>query len=167
MSTTLPKRHCAVCLRNISVILSSHTLCLYSSLYLRTIAIMLVSSFLCFVTVYIPIATCALAASHPFFHSPSLVGKLTSRQAPGSVPASQFVRRAFQGCKCCCHLISIDPIVTYHRQLLLLETGSILTEVKFPTIAEGSNMSTVSVKPHAELDPPVDEMGVSNNTAFC
>lgn len=128
---------------------------------------MLVSSFLCFVTVYIPIATCTLAASHPFLPNPSLADKLTTRQAAGSVPASEFVRRAFQGCKCWCHLRSIHLTITYCQQLLSLETGSILTEVKYPTIVEGSNMSTVSIEPHAEQDPPVDGMGVSNNAAFC
>lgn len=133
----------------------------------RIIAIMLVSSLLCFVSLYIPIGTCALAASDPLFRNPSLAKKLTTRQAPGSVPASEFVRRAFQGCKCWCHLRSIDLTVTYLQQLLSLETGSTLTEVKFPTIAGGSNMSTVSVEPHAELNPPIDEMGVSNNTSFC
>lgn len=124
-------------------------------------------SLLFFASVYIPIGTCALAGSDPFYRNPSLADKLTTRQAAGSVPASEFVRRAFQGCKCWCDLRSIDLTVTYCQQLLSLETGSILTEVKSPTIVEGSTMSTVSVEPCGELAPPIDGMGVSNNTAFC
>ena len=120
-----------------------------------------------FASLYIPIATCALATLDPFYRNPSLADKLTARQAAGSVPASEFVRRAFQGCKCWCHLRSIQLTVTYFQQLLSLETGSILTEVKFPTIVAGSTISIVSVEPYGELAPPIDEMGVSNNTAFC
>ena len=73
---------------------------------------MLIFSFLFFVTVYISIGTCALADLDPLNSNPSLTDKLTTRQAAGSVPASEFVRRAFQGCKFCCHLRSIHLTVT-------------------------------------------------------
>ena len=66
-----------------------------------------------FVTADIPIRTCALENSDPFYPNPSLANKLTTRQAAGSVPASAFVRRAFQGCKYLCHLRSIHLTVTY------------------------------------------------------
>lgn len=128
---------------------------------------MLVLSFLFIISVYISIGTCALAGSDPFYRNPSFANKLTTRQAAGSVLASEFVRRAFQGCKCWCDLRAIHLTVTHCQQLLSLETGSILTEVKFLTIAEGSNMSTVSVEPYGEPAPLIDKIGVSNNTAFC
>lgn len=159
---------CAVCLQNKCLLFHLHipSLCILLLSSRFVVTMLLLSSLLYFVSLYIPIATCALATSHPFFPNPFFASKLTARQAPGSVPASQFIRRAFQGCKCCYHLRSIDLTITYRQQLLSLETGSILTEVKFPTIPEGPNMSTVSMELHAELNPPVDEMGVSNNTAF-
>ena len=128
---------------------------------------MFVFSLLFFVSIYIPIRICALASSDPFHRDLPLADKLTTRQAAGSVPASEFVRRAFQGCKCWCDLRSIHLTVTQYQQLLSLETGSISTEVNFPITAEGSHMSTVSVEPYSELAPPIDKMGVSNNTAFC
>ena len=53
-----------------------------------------------FVTIYISIGICALAASDSFHPNLPLADKLTTRQAAGSVPASEFIRRAFQGCKC-------------------------------------------------------------------
>ena len=127
---------------------------------------MLMLSLFFFASVYIYIGTCALAGSDHFYRNPSLADNLTTRQAAGSVPASEFVRRAFQGCKCWCDLRSIDLIVTYCQQLLSLETGSILTEVKFLTTVEGSTMSTVSIEPYGDLASTIDGMGVSNNTAF-
>lgn len=78
-----------------------------------TISIMLAFWLLFFVSVYIPIGACVLAVSGPVYRNPSLADKLTTRQAAGSVPASQFVRRAFQGCKCWCNLRSIHLTVTY------------------------------------------------------
>ena len=118
---------------------------------------MSVFSPLFFISIYISIGICALAGPNPVYHILPLADKLTTRQAAGSVPASQFVRRAFQGCKCCCDLKFIHLSVTKYEQLLSLETGSILTEVNFPITAEGSNMSTVSAEPHAELAPPINQ----------
>ena len=114
---------------------------------------MFVVSSLFFLSTCIPIGICALAGSDFFYRNLPLADKLTTRQAAGSVPASEFVRRAFQGCKCWCdlrfiHLTVIKP--------LSWETGFILTEVNFPIIAEGSNMSTVSVEPCGELAQPID-----------
>ena len=124
-------------------------------------------SLLFFSSVYFPIVTCVLAGSDSFYRSPSLADKLITRQAAGSVPTSEFVRRAFQGCKCWYDRRSIDLTVTYCQQLSSLETGSTLTEVNFLTILEASTMSTVSVEPYGELAPPIDRMGISNNIAFC
>ena len=128
---------------------------------------MLMFSLFFFVSVYILKGTCAFAGSDPFYRKLPLADKLTTRQAAGSVPASEFVRRAFQGCKCWCDLRSIALTVTYCQQLLSLEIGSILTEVNSLTVVEGSTMSTVSAEPYRELAPPIDGVGVSNNTAFC
>lgn len=124
-------------------------------------------SLVSFASVYILKGTCAFAGSDPSYRKLSLVDKLTTRQAAGSVPASEFVRRAFQGCKCWCDLRFIALTVTYCPQLLSLEIGSTSTEVNFPTVVEGSTMSTVSAEPYCELAPPIDGVGVSNNTAFC
>ena len=63
-------------------------------------------------------------------------------------------------------LRSIHLTVVYDQQLLSLETGFTLTEANFPIIAEGSNMSTVSVKRYGKLAQFIDKMDVSNNTAF-
>ena len=123
---------------------------------------MFVVSSLFFVSIFFPIGICALAGSDPFYPNLPLADKLTTRQVAGSVPASNFVRRAFQGCKCWCDLSSIHLTVT---KLLSWGTGFILTEVNFPITLEGSNMSTVSIEPYGELAPPIDQMGVSNNTA--
>ena len=157
-----------VCLQNktIFIVLSSRTLSLHSSVISHIISMMLVLSLVFFVSVYILIGACALADSDPSYRNPSLAEKLTTRQAAGSVPASEFVRRAFQGCKCWRDLRSIDLTVTFCQQLLSLETGSILMEVKFPTIAEGFNMSTVRVESYGELAPLIDKMRISNNTAL-
>ena len=56
--------------------------------------------------------------------------------------------------------------MTYHQQLLSLETGSILMEANFPIIAEGRIFSTVSIEPYDGLAPCIDGAGHSNNTAF-
>ena len=158
---------------------SSHVLSLYPKslssvsillLSCLTISAMLMFSILFCASVHILIGTGALAGLDPCYRcyrKPSLADKLTARQAAGSVPASEFVRRAFQGCKCWCDLRSIHRTLTCCQQLLSWETGSILTEVKFPTMLEASTMSTVSFEPYGELIPRVDGMDVSNNTAFC
>ena len=123
-------------------------------------------SFLFFASICIPIGTCALAGSDPSHRDPSHADKLISRQAAGSVPASEFLRRAFQSCKYWYDVRLIDLRVTYCQQLLSLETGSTLMEVNFPIIAEGRIFNIVSIEPYDELAPPIDGAGVSNNTAF-
>ena len=128
---------------------------------------MLIFSLLYFASIHILIGTCALAGSDPADRNPPLTDKLTIRQAAGSVPASEFVRRAFQGCKCWCELKSINLTMILCQQLLSWENGSILMEVRFLTTVEGSTMSTVSVEPVVKLAPPIDGVDASNNTAFC
>lgn len=46
--------------------------------------------------IYISLGTGAFAGLDHFHHTPSNADKLTIRQAAGSVPASEFVRRAYQ-----------------------------------------------------------------------
>ena len=123
-------------------------------------------SLLFFASICIPIGTCAIAGSGPSRRNPAHADKLTSRQAVGSVPASEFLRRAFQSCKYWYDLTFIDLPLTYYKQLLSLKIGSILMEVNFPIIAEGRTFNTVSIEPYDELAPPIDGAGVSNNTAF-
>lgn len=127
---------------------------------------MLIFSLFFFASLYTLKGPCALADSDSYYRKSSLPDKLTTRQAAGSVPASEFVRRAFQGCKCWCNSRSMALTVTCWQQLSSLEIGSILTEVKFPIGVEGSTMSTVSAEPYGEMASPIDRVGVSNNTAF-
>ena len=56
-------------------------------------------SFLFFASICIPIGKCALAGSDTSHRNSHHADKLISRQAAGSVPASEFLRRAFQSCK--------------------------------------------------------------------
>ena len=70
-----------------------------------------------FASFCIYIATGAFAGSDSLYRDSS--GKeLTTRQAAGSVPASEFVRRAFQGCKYWEDPRFIGLPVTYCDQLL-------------------------------------------------